>query len=235
MWQVQASAFSGKWKESQEHLRRTNELAIAAKAKEAAAAYTAEHAARAALVDQSALAIELAESALKIERNRTVLTNAGLAFALAGDAAKASSMIQELEQKHPKDTLVNKLSVPEIKAAIELRRGNAAAVIEILDSLGTYEAAAEFWPQTLRCLAYLKSGKAAEAATEAHKVIDHRGESPLSVLWPFAQLQFARATTLQGDLAQAKKAYEVFFGFWKDADTDVLLLVEAKKEYAKLK
>jgi hypothetical protein len=40
---------------------------------------------------------------------------------------------------------------------------------------------------------------------------------------------------LQGDTAKAPKAYEDFFAFWKDADADLPILIEARKEYQKLK
>jgi hypothetical protein len=38
-----------------------------------------------------------------------------------------------------------------------------------------------------------------------------------------------------GDSARAKQTYEQFFAFWKDADPDVPLLLQARKEYAALK
>ena len=40
---------------------------------------------------------------------------------------------------------------------------------------------------------------------------------------------------LAGDTAKARKAYQDFFGLWKDADPDIPILIDAKKEYEKLK
>jgi hypothetical protein len=40
---------------------------------------------------------------------------------------------------------------------------------------------------------------------------------------------------LGGNTAEARKVYEDFFTVWKDADTDLPPLVEAKREYARLK
>ena len=72
--------------------------------------------------------------------------------------------------------------------------------------------------------------------------MDIGGEPPrlfhvdaLRVFYPLAQVGIARAAVLQGDTAKARKAYQDFFASWKDADADVALLIEAKKEYAKLK
>ena len=38
-----------------------------------------------------------------------------------------------------------------------------------------------------------------------------------------------------GDTARARKYYQDFFALWKDADPDIPILIEAKKEYEKLK
>jgi eukaryotic-like serine/threonine-protein kinase len=234
-WETQSAAFGGEWRKSEEHLRRATELALRGNAKEVVASYTAEHAVRAAWFGHFSEAVSLAESALKLERNRTVLTSAALALALAGDTARTESLITELEQKYPKDTRVNQLWLPEIKAALELRKGNAQSALDLLEPATRYEPAALFWSQTLRGMAYLTLGQNAQAVREAQKILDHRGEATLSLLWPLAHLSLARALALQGDATQARKAYEEFFALWKDADVDVPVLVEAKKQYAKLK
>ena len=49
-----------------------------------------------------------------------------------------------------------------------------------------------------------------------------------------ARLQLGRADAMQGDLAEARAAYEDFLTLWKDADPDVRILKQAKAEYAKL-
>lgn len=234
-WLTQASAFSGRWHESNGHLRRATELALRAEANEVVAIYTADQAVRAAWLGRFPQALELAQSALKIERNRNVLTRAALAFALAGETAKAQPLIQELEEKHPKDTMVNQVWLPETKAVIELRKNNAPGALELLEQTRRYETAAAFSPQTLRAMTYLKLGQPAQAAAEARKILDHRGEGPLSLLYPLAHLALARASAMQGDTAQARKAYHDFFTVWKDADHDLPILIEAKREFEKLK
>jgi cytochrome c-type biogenesis protein CcmH/NrfG len=50
-----------------------------------------------------------------------------------------------------------------------------------------------------------------------------------------AHLGLARAYIVQGDTAKARAAYQDFLTLWKDADTDIPVLVAAKAEYAKLK
>jgi hypothetical protein len=50
-----------------------------------------------------------------------------------------------------------------------------------------------------------------------------------------AHLGLARAAVLNGDTAAARKSYQDFFAMWKDADPDLPVLVQAKKEYEQLK
>ena len=53
---------------------------------------------------------------------------------------------------------------------------------------------------------------------------------------PFSpHLTLARASVLQGDTAQARQSYQDFFTLWKDADQDLPILVEAKREFEKVK
>ena len=49
-----------------------------------------------------------------------------------------------------------------------------------------------------------------------------------------ARLQLARAYAMQGDTAKAKAAYQDFLTLWKDADSELPVLIAAKAEYAKL-
>jgi hypothetical protein len=48
------------------------------------------------------------------------------------------------------------------------------------------------------------------------------------------RINLARAYAASGRTADARKAYEDAFSFWKDADPDLPLLAEARKEYAAL-
>jgi hypothetical protein len=53
-------------------------------------------------------------------------------------------------------------------------------------------------------------------------------------VWAAAYVGLGRAQALAGNLAEAKRAYEAFFGLWKDADPEIPILQQAKKEYAAL-
>ena len=49
-----------------------------------------------------------------------------------------------------------------------------------------------------------------------------------------AHLQQGRAFAITGDAARAKTAYQHFLTLWKDADTDLPVLTQARAEYARL-
>ena len=234
-WQTQGSSFNGEWDKSEEYRSRAEELALHAEAKEVVAGYMADQAVRAAWLGQFSQAVKLSDDALKLEHTRTVLSSAALALSLAGEATKAQLLVAELQQKYPKDTRVNQLWLSEIIAARELQKGNAKGALDLLEATTRYEAIGGFVPQTLRCIAYLKLNQGAQAASEARKILEHRGQAPLSLLWPLAHLSLARASVIQGDTAQARKSYQDFFVLWKGANSDLPALIEAKKEYEKVK
>jgi eukaryotic-like serine/threonine-protein kinase len=234
-WQTNSSSFRGQWRLEQDFSRRSIDLAMHGNAKEVAAQYAAEEALRAAVFGQCAQAKTQAMQALSFEHNRVSLTRSTLAVALCGDVTQAQSLMAELTKQYPQSTIVNGIWLPPIRATLEIDRGSAAQALTELQAASRYEAAGEYWPQYVRGLANLKLNKGAEAAIEFQKILDHRGFAPMSPLYPLAHLGLARAAALQGDATKARKAYEDFFALWKDADTDIPVLIEAKKEYEKLK
>jgi hypothetical protein len=83
-------------------------------------------------------------------------------------------------------------------------------------------------------LANLKLGAAKEAAAEFQKVLDDPGVTKLTMFWPLSQLGLARAYAPQGETAKSVTAYRQFLNSWKNADPDLMVLKQTKKELAKL-
>ena len=233
--QTNSSAFNGQWKLVQDYSRRSIDLASQSKAKEVAAQYAAEQALRAAVFGQCAETKAAAAQALSFEHNQVSLTRSGLALALCNEVNETQPLVADLNKEYPTFTQVNGIWLPPTRAALELDHGNAAQAVIELEGASRYEAAGEFWPHYVRGLANLKLSKGAEAAVEFQKILDHRGYAPMSPLFPLAQLGLARAAIFQNDTPKARKAYEDFFALWKDADPDIPVLIEAKKEYEKIK
>ena len=142
--------------------------------------------------------------------------------------------------------------LPSIRAAIELNAKNSAKAAEILKTAAPYELGqcqpfqlGMMYPVYLRGQAYLLAHQANEAAAEFQKIIDHRGIVLNFPLGALAHLGLARTYSLQAQSAQgadavgastkARTAYQDFLTLWKDADSDIPVLIAAKSEYAKLK
>jgi predicted Zn-dependent protease len=159
----------------------------------------------------------------------------GVAFALCGDITEAQSLSDEAVKQYPKNTFVNEIYLPLIRAAIEIQRGNYTQAIQILQVARSYESVSFYYQNYLRGQAYLGERKGAEAAAEFQRILDNRGWEPRFLLYPLAYLGLGRAAAISGDTTKARKAYEDFFALWKDADTDLPILLAAKREYAKLK
>jgi eukaryotic-like serine/threonine-protein kinase len=77
-------------------------------------------------------------------------------------------------------------------------------------------------------------GDGAKAAAEFKNILDHRRRMALSELYTLSQLNLGRAYALRVNTAKARTAYQNFFVWWKDADPDVPVLLQAKAEYARL-
>ena len=162
---------------------------------------------------------------MTLGRGRLPLARASLALALCGETSRAKTIADELSTRFPEDTLSNEVWLPAIRAAIDLQPGNSASgatrAIEQLKATSRYEAVGEFWPQYLRGQAYLSLKKGAEAMAEFQRIIDHRGQAPLSLLYPLAHLGVARAAEISGDTERSRKAHSDFLAIWKDADAGV--------------
>jgi hypothetical protein len=86
----------------------------------------------------------------------------------------------------------------------------------------------------VRGLAYMNAHQALAAAAEFQKIIDGRTIVVSDPIGALAYLQLGRALTASGDKAKGKSAYQQFLTLWKDADPDVPVFVQAKKEFAAL-
>jgi len=234
-WQAEVAAFRGQLRKAREFSQRTVELALQHEQKEAAAQFLAGQAVTEAVFGQSDLVSDLVARAFSILRSRAAVAIAANAFSLCGDSGRAQPLMDEYSQRLPKNTFWNLVSAPLYRAQIALHGANAAQAIELLESALRFESSGNFAPQYVRGQAYLKLNKGAEAAAEFQKILNHRGWSVRGVLYPLAYVGLARAAVLQGDTAKARKAYQGFFALWKDADPDIPILIEAKREYEKRK
>jgi hypothetical protein len=128
------------------------------------------------------------------------------------------------------------MAIPQIRARVELQRGDGAKAIEELRSTEAYQFGyiTVGIPAYLRGLAYLQTKQGPQAVEEFQKYLDHKTAFGPSPYLSLVQLGLARGYAMSGDSAKARIACQDFFTKWKDADPDIPILKEAKVEYAKL-
>jgi serine/threonine protein kinase/tetratricopeptide (TPR) repeat protein len=234
-------AFSGRLAKAREFSRRAVELARQHQQNGTAAGWQTNQGLREAEVGHFDQSRKDAAAALALSSDRFTQVFGALALARAGDSPGAQKMADKVAKEFPLDTVVHNYWLPVIRASLALNRREPAKAIELLRPAATYELGfislsymGSLYPVYVRGQAYLLLHRGNEAAAEFQKFLDHRGIVFNFPLGGLAHLGLARAYTVSGDTAKAKTAYQDFLALWKDADSDIPILKEAKAEYAKL-
>jgi eukaryotic-like serine/threonine-protein kinase len=246
-------AYGGHLGKARELSKRAVDSSIRDDSKEDGAIWQENEALREAAFGNMTDAKPLAGGGLElVPTSQGVEVEAALAYAMAGDTARAESLDHDLGKRFPLDTQMQSLWLPAIRAQLALDKKNPAAALNALQDasateLGQIQFVANIsclYPTYIRGEAYLAAGQGVQAAAEFQKILDHSG-----IVWncwtgALAHLGVARANALQSRTSQgadadaarvrALAAYKDFLALWKDADPDVPILKEAKAEYAKL-
>ena len=240
--QSESAAYSGQVSKARALNQRAIELATQDDLKEVAAGSLLTQAITDAIFGNCRQIKPSTTKALAIARTNDSLRNSALGLALCDETALAQTIVDEQAKLYPTDTLFNTMTLPTIRAAIEMRRNNYAPAIQFLQSANRYEGRSQLFVRYIRGQAYLAQRSGNEAAADFQYIVDRRGFwaggeslgtfSPINSL---SLLGLARAAVLQGNSAKARKTYQDFFAVWKDADLEIPILIEAKKEYERLK
>ena len=237
-------AWFGRLGKARELSRHAVESARRSDEKEPAALWQANTAIREALFGNADEARRNADTAVALAPgSRDAEAQAALAYALAGDAAHAQTLADDLAKRFPQDTVVQSVWLPTIHAQIETSHKNPARGIELLQATAPYELGmlsgsapnSCLYPVYVRAEAYLTAQQGPAAVAEFQKILDHGGLLWNSATGALAHLGLARTYVLQGDTIKARVAYQDFLTLWKDADPDIPILIAAKAEYAKLR
>ena len=246
-------AYEGHLGKARELTRRAVESAVRADQKENGALWQANAAIEFAAYGEAAEARQSAAEALKLAPvSQGVGDEVALAFAMAGDAARAESMAQDLAQRFPLDTQMYSLWLPSILAQVALDRKNPVEALRVVPAASPIERGQILFDINISCLypnyirgeTFLAAGQGSAAAAEFQEIIDHSG-----IVWncwtgALAHLGVARANVLEARTKQgadadaarvrALAAYKDFLTLWKVADPNIPILKQAKAEYAKL-
>ncbi len=227
--------YSGQYRMAEVTIRRAVEQAGRAKASDAQAGFLLESATALGLAGLCESNETMVQQALSLDKSRQTQATAALAAAVCGNGKLALPLAVELSKKFPRDTLIQDAYAPLSKAFVALAAGRAQEAVDAAEPAKPYDANQP--ASYVQGLAYLQLHDASHALTAFQSAVRANSGTVQIAYPPFraqVQLGLARAYAMGGDKPNAKKAYEAFFLTWKDADTDLPMLVAAKKEYAAL-
>jgi DNA-binding winged helix-turn-helix (wHTH) protein/tetratricopeptide (TPR) repeat protein len=244
-FEAMIAASRGQLKRSDELARQAMETSLRLQLKEAAARWLATQSRFEVEIGLGTKAIKDAHAALSMDSSPRVVSNAGLALALAHRDAEARSLIAQLEKRYPEDQFAQFVEVPEIRAALAMNHGDPVTALTYLERAKPFDRA-DPSARLERAGTMLRAGRLQDATSE-FEVVSHFpfGASVAAVgsLWtcytvnlfgPLANVGLARSRRLAGDISGSRRAYEEFLSAWKDADPNVPLLQQVRGEYAKL-
>jgi eukaryotic-like serine/threonine-protein kinase len=239
-----ALAYSGRLRQAKSMSQRAVAEAQQTGQPERAALWETGAAVQDALFGDAAGARTMAAAALKLSHDADITYGAAFALGVSGDMRRSQAIARDLESRFPEDTSVQFTYLPILRARLALRQGDPAKAIDLLRAAAPFElgmprsgVSGQFgalYPIYIRGEAYLALHQPAQAAAEFQKILDHRGIVVSDPIGALARLQLGRAFARSADRRKAKTAYEDFLALWKDADSGIPILRQAKAEYAKL-
>jgi tetratricopeptide (TPR) repeat protein len=250
--EAETEAYAGHLNKARELTRRAVDSALRADNKAAASIWELEGAFREQILGQPDARQHAAAAMNTAPQNPETQEFGALVLAGSGDTKRAEILLQDLQKRFPYHTVLQSNWSPTIRAQIALANQQPQQAIDQLQAVLSVELGASLSVQSPPCLypiyvrgeAYLAAGQGSAAAAEFKKIIDHRGITWSCTTGALAHLGLARANALQSRTSQGADAdaartralahYKDFFALWKDADPDILILKEAKGEYAKL-
>ncbi len=227
--------YAGQYRAAEATMRRAVEQAARAKASDAQAGFILEGAAAlglAGLCESNEMAVQ---QALSLDKSRQTQATAALTAAVCGNDKLALPLALELSKKFPQDTIIQDVYAPLSKAFVALKASRAQEAVDAAEPAKPYDANQP--GSYLQGLAYLQLHDAGHALSAFQSAVRANSGTLQQGYAPFRAQVFlglARAYAMGGDKPNAKKAYEAALTIWKDADTDLPMLVAAKKEYAAL-
>ena len=150
-------------------------------------------------------------------------------YYLAGDPAGAAR-VRALHDKADSNGLYQRFGNSILTGVQQLASRDYGSSLASFTALETEENRFTVLP-LLRGQSLLALGRADEAAAAFTRGIDLGLRDEPSVLRTVCRIWLARAEARRGDVAAARREYQNVFAFWKDADPDIPILLEAKKEY----
>jgi eukaryotic-like serine/threonine-protein kinase len=186
------------------------------------------------LVGATDISLKYTERSLELADEGEPPTGVPVILFFAGQPEKASALQRVQSMRAGADAHYKSVWEPMANAAAAMTRRDYAKAVEVLAAAEPVERAYPY-VTLLRGQALLGDGRAEEAAAAFRLVIERRFSIEPTVLGPVGHVWLARALAKSGNVAGARREYQDAFAIWKNADADLPLLVEARREYGGLK
>lgn len=155
-------------------------------------------------------------------------------YALLGDLVPAERVISQADYAENKSTLSLYFDLPELRAVIDRQNHAPAKAVDDLEPARKYQL--RDWGVPYQCAENeAEAGMLDKAAADYRLILNNPGIQPLWPAYTLTHLRLARVLARQKKTAEARTEYEAFLTAWKDGDSDLPLLREAKQEFASLK
>jgi tetratricopeptide (TPR) repeat protein len=234
---AQADAAVGKLREGTELLELFAKMNVASGDAESAADALAFAGEINSEAGKAGVAQKESEAALKLAKSEVPLGTAGLCAARARDQNRAQELLDQINHDYPLSTFTIGVFSPMVRTTIAASHGSSVnEIASFMEPALPYEFGfqADMVPIYVRGTAYLEVHAPDAAAREFQKILDHHYVDAVTTLYPLSELGLGRAYAMQGRKAESRKAYEEFFKLWKDADKDLPILLQARREFQAL-
>ena len=241
--QSDTEAYYGRLKKAREYTQRAVESATKAELPESAAIWEVEAGMREVMFGYPEEAKKHTEAALRYAPDsKDVRALAAFVFARDGDDQRSQKILDDLRALYDSNMVIQKAWLPVVQGQMNLRKKHYGEVVSGLQGVTPYEKGqltgnlsdSCMIPAYLRGEAELGARNGPAALVEFQKFSANAGVVGSCWSAPLAKLGEARARALMGPESSAKEAYAKFFALWKDADTDIPGLKQAKAEAEKL-
>ncbi len=193
----------------------------------------------AALLDQASVQVTLNEPARAAETLKQLKGNGGNEGTLAalraelGDLGAAQRFVAATSESDEKNTIRVYCELPRVRALLAFKAHKPGEAVQVLEPARPYQLR-NFTVPYLRAQAETEAGALDAAAADYRLILDNQGVDPIAPEYSLAHLRLARVLVLQKHFDEARIEYRTFFQAWKDADADLAILHDAKREFAQL-
>ncbi|MGB2715140.1 MAG: tetratricopeptide repeat protein [Vicinamibacterales bacterium] len=234
LMQIRATLASGKLREAVSQLSALERFSTQRGIQGAFADGISAVAGELLLVGATDASIQYAERSLELSSDGETMWAVPVVLFAAGRISKAATIQTAQSKRSFADPHYKSVWAPAATATAAMARGEYSTAVDALAAAEPFERVYPF-VTLIRGEALLAAGRANEAAAAFRKAIDGRFALEPTVLGPVGHIWLARALAKSGDAAGARREYQDAFAILKDADPDLPILVEARKEYGELR